>query len=76
MTLTYSIPAQTITFEWTPQEQAEVAADVRAAILKDFTDLIALFKNAEQSKGKARELWPTDTMQNCATNGTAFLIED
>jgi len=50
MTLTYSIPAQTITFEWTPQEQAEVAADVRAAILKDFTDLIALFKNAEQSK--------------------------
>ena len=50
MTLTYSIPAQTITFEWTPAEQAEVATDVRAAILKDFTDLIAMFKNAEQSK--------------------------
>jgi hypothetical protein len=49
MTLTYSIPLQTITFEWSVAEQEELTQDALDKIKTQFQDLITWVK---QQNGK------------------------
>ena len=58
MTITYSIPLQTVTLEISPAEIAEINDDVRAKIKTTFTDIVEKVKqqfgavNAPPSVGK------------------------
>lgn len=49
MTLTYSIPLQTVTLEWTVAEQQELTQDALDKIKSQFQDLITWLK---QQSGK------------------------
>jgi hypothetical protein len=45
MTLTYSIPLETVTFEWTVAEQEEMTADTITKLQQQFEALITWVKS-------------------------------
>lgn len=44
MKITYSIPLQTVTLEWTPEEQVKLGQEYRAMIKESFMQMIADLK--------------------------------